>query len=138
MADPVKNNNPVVLFDGVCNFCNAMVNFVIRNDKEGKIKFASLQSAFGETLIREYVVPENIDSILLLENGIIHTKSAAAFKIASYLSYPAKALSLLKIFPSFISNSVYDVIARNRYKWFGKKDQCMVPSAEIRSRFIEV
>ncbi len=79
MADSVKNNNPVVLFDGVCNFCNAMVNYVIRNDKAGKIKFASLQSEFGKEIIRKHSVPENIDSILFLENGIIHNKICSSF-----------------------------------------------------------
>ncbi len=131
------NFHPVVLFDGVCNYCNAMVNLAIRNDKQARLRFAPLQSVIGKQLKNRYAIPDAVDSVVFIDNNRAYTHAAAVFHIAKYLSYPVKVLYTLRIIPSFISNAVYRWIAKNRYQWFGKKDACMIPSAEVRRRFLE-
>ena len=133
MTDPATY---IVLFDGVCNYCNAMVNFAIRNDKKSILKFAPLQSETGRLLRTKYQIPEQTDSIIFIENGVAYTYSDAAIRIARYLSWPAKALYGVIILPKFIRQPFYKWIAKNRYKWFGKKEECMVPTNEIKSRFL--
>ena len=132
----MKQDHPVVLFDGICNYCNSWVNFAIRNDKNARLRFATLQSATGQKLKEEYGVAPTVDSVILIDNDRAYTYSDAALRIAKYLRWPAKALYALIIVPAFIRQPIYKWIARNRYKWFGKKDACMVPSAEIRGRFL--
>jgi predicted DCC family thiol-disulfide oxidoreductase YuxK len=132
----MKQDHPVVLFDGICNYCNSWVNFAIRNDKNARLRFATLQSATGQKLKEKYGVAPTVDSVILIDNDRAYTYSDAALRIAKYLRWPAKALYALIIVPAFIRQPIYKWIARNRYKWFGKKDACMVPSAEIRGRFL--
>ena len=127
----------IVLFDGVCNYCNAMINLAIRNDKKSVLKFATLQSETGKQLKSKYHVPSEIDSVIFIENGKVYTYSDAAIRIARYLRWPAKALFGLIIIPKFIRQPVYKWIAKNRYKWFGKKDECIVPGPGIKPRFLE-
>ncbi|WP_276500567.1 thiol-disulfide oxidoreductase DCC family protein [Terrimonas pollutisoli] len=126
----------IVLFDGVCNYCNAMVNFAIRHDKKAILKFAPLQSKAGSQLKEKYKIPAEIDSVIFIENNIVYTYSDAAIHIAKYLRWPAKILYGLIIIPKFIRQPIYKWIAKNRYKWFGKKERCMVPGAEVRQRFL--
>lgn len=128
--------NPIVLFDGVCNYCNAMANFAIRNDKKAILKFAPLQSEAGKRFKAEYKIAPGVDSVIFIEHGNVYTYSGAALRIASYLRWPAKALYGFIIVPKFIREPFYKWIAGNRYKWFGKKDECMVPTAEVRERFL--
>ncbi|MEP6514266.1 MAG: thiol-disulfide oxidoreductase DCC family protein [Parafilimonas sp.] len=128
---------PLVLFDGVCNYCNAMVNFSIRHDKKSKLHFAPLQSDIGKQLKKQYVIPDEVDSVVLIENNKAYTYASAALRISKYLDWPAKALYALNIFPAFISNTIYKWIAKNRYKWFGKKDSCMMPAPDVKARFLE-
>jgi len=130
------NEHPLVLFDGVCNYCNSMVNFAIRHDPSGKLRFAPLQSSTGKKMRTLHQIPESIDSVILIEEGKVYTYSDAALRIARHFRWPAKSLNGLLIVPKFIRQGIYKWIARNRYKWFGKKDTCMVPAADIRSRFI--
>ena len=132
----MKQDLPVVLFDGICNYCNSCVNFAIRNDKQARLRFAALQSASGQQLKEKYGVVPAVDSVILIDNNRAYTYSDAAIRITKYLRWPAKALYALIILPPFIRQPIYKWIARNRYKWFGKKDACMVPSAEIRDRFL--
>ena len=127
---------PIVLFDGVCNYCNAMVNFAIRNDKKAILKFAPLQSEAGNRLKEEYKIAPGIDSVLLIDQDKVYTYSDAAFRIAKYLRWPAKALYGLRIIPKFIRQPFYKWIARNRYKWFGKKEECMIPTPDVKGRFL--
>ena len=127
----------IVLFDGVCNYCNAMVNFAIRNDKKAILKFAPLQSEAGKILKEEYKITSEIDSVIFIEQGKVYTYSDAAICIAKYLRWPAKALYGLKIIPEFIRQPFYKWIAKNRYKWFGKKEACMVPTPDVKSRFLD-
>src|SRR5688572_14864114 len=131
------NDEKIVLFDGVCNYCNAMVNFAIRNDRKGILKFATLQSETGKQLKSKYNIPAEIDSVILIENDRVYTYSDAAIRIARYLRWPAKMLYGFIIIPRFIREPIYKWIAKNRYKWFGKKDECMVPGPDIKSRFLE-
>ncbi|WP_407407354.1 thiol-disulfide oxidoreductase DCC family protein [Peribacillus sp.] len=129
--------NPVILFDGECNFCDSSVQFIIKRDPKGLFRFASLQSPTGQELQKKYQVPGNIDSIVLLENGKAYYKSTAALRICSHLKGAWKLFYGLVIVPRFIRNTAYDFIAKNRYKWFGKKEEsCMLPSPSIRKRFL--
>ena len=129
--------SPIVLFDGVCNYCNAMVNSSIRYDKKAILKFAALQSEAGKRLKEEYKVGPDIDSVILIDNGKVYTYSDAAIRIAKYLRWPAKIFYGFIVVPKFIRQPFYKWVARNRYKWFGKKENCMVPTPEVRARFLE-
>jgi predicted DCC family thiol-disulfide oxidoreductase YuxK len=133
----MTQGSPVVLFDGICNYCNAMVNFAIRNDKKAVLKFAPLQSTAGKDLREQYKIDRSIDSVIVIENEKVYTHSDAAIRIAKHLQWPAKALYGLIIIPKFIRQPLYKWIAKNRYKWFGKKDECMVPTARVKARFLE-
>jgi predicted DCC family thiol-disulfide oxidoreductase YuxK len=128
--------SPTILFDGVCNYCNAMVNFAIRNDHNAVLKFAPLQSSAGKSLKEKYNIDSEIDSVIFIEQGKLYTYSEAAIRIARHLTWPAKTLYGLIIVPKFIRQPFYKWIAKNRYRWFGKKDECMVPTPSIKSRFL--
>lgn len=130
--------HPVILFDGVCNLCNSSVQFIIKHDKKGIFRFASLQSEFGKKIIQQFdLANKNIDSVMLLENNAVKLKSTAALQIAKRLSGIYSALYGFIIVPRFIRDSVYDFIARNRYRWFGKQESCMIPQPEFKKLFIE-
>lgn len=128
----------VILFDGVCNLCTASVTFVIQRDADAKFRFASLQSSFGQkSLAEQGIDTQYFDTVMLIKNGKVYTRSDAALEIARELSGLWPALYAFKIFPSLLRNLVYDWIAKNRYKWFGKKDSCMIPTPELKARFID-
>ena len=130
-------SSPIILFDGVCNLCNKSVQTVLRKDKAGIFKFASLQSDVGQKLLKQYNLPtSNFGSFVLIQNGKIYLKSTAALTVAKQLSGPIKLLYGFMIVPAFIRNFFYNIIAKNRYKWFGKMDECMIPTPEIKSRFL--
>lgn len=114
-----------------------MVNFAIRNDRKAKLKFTPLQSITGQQLKKEFNIPSTIDTVILIDNGKVYTYAKAGIRISKYLNWPAKMLFALNIIPAFISQPVYKWIARNRYKWFGKKESCMVPTLEVRERFLD-
>lgn len=133
----LPNDTSIILFDGVCNFCNSSVNKIIKHDKKNKFKFAALQSETGKKLLEKYSIDSTkIDSIILIEDDVAFIKSTAILKISKQMNglYPL-AYGFI-IIPAFIRNIVYDFIARNRYKWFGKKDSCMIPTEEVKSKFI--
>lgn len=133
----MTGNNPIILFDGVCNFCNAIINFVIRQDKKAIFRFAALQSEAGQTILKQYGVNwKKNDSFVLIENGKIYDRSTAALKLSNRLRWYWKWTQLFWIFPKFLRDGIYDFIAKNRYKWFGKKEECMVPTPEIKQRFL--
>lgn len=128
----------VLLFDGVCNLCNGAVNFIIDRDPNGHFQFAALQSDFGQEQLEKLGFnQEDFDSLVLLSEGKVHKKSGAALRIAGRLNGLYPLLKAFLIIPPFIRDGVYDIIARNRYKWFGKRDECRIPTPELRSRFIE-
>ena len=127
----------IVLFDGVCNFCDGAVNFIINRDKEGYFKFAPLQSEIGEKLADEYNIDKtNTDSVILIEDGKAYTHSTAAVRIARKLNGAWKMLYGLVVVPRFLRNWAYKLFAKYRYNMFGKKDACMLPTPEIRARFL--
>ncbi|MBX9850816.1 MAG: thiol-disulfide oxidoreductase DCC family protein [Cytophagaceae bacterium] len=131
-------NKPVILFDGVCNFCNSSVNFVIDRDKNKKFLFAALQSEAGKKLLKEYNIPfkEIPDSVVLIQDNKAYQKSSAALKIAWGLGGLWSMLYAFIIIPSFIRDFFYELIAKYRYKLFGKKESCRMPDPEIRTRFL--
>lgn len=133
----MEKDKPIIFFDGVCNLCNGAINFIIDRDKKSYFKFAPLQSSVAETYISRSVI-KNTDSIILWESGQLYSKSSAALKIARHLDGAWKAFYVFIIIPKFIRDFVYDIIAKNRYKWFGKRDSCRMPNEEIKNRFLEM
>ena len=129
-------NQSVLLFDGVCNLCNSSVDFVIRNERSSDIKFASLQSDYGVSLLQRLEVNNVPDSLVYFNGKEVFFKSEAALKVARHLKWPYRWLTILVVLPLTLRNAVYDWIARNRYKWFGKKETCRLPTAEERERFL--
>lgn len=127
----------IILFDGVCNFCSSSVNFIIKRDKSATFKFCSLQSDIGIKLKNQTNLPEDTDSIVLIEDGKSYDKSTAALRISKGLDGFWKILYVFIIVPKPLRDLAYNYLAKNRYKWFGKKDQCMLPSPEIKSRFLK-
>lgn len=132
-------NKKIVLFDGVCNLCNTSVQYIIKHDKNDDFRFAPLQSDIGIKLAKERGIDtSNVDSIVLIRPGIAYyTKSSAAIEIMYGFGGVWKLMIIFKYTsPPFIRDLVYDFIARNRYKWFGKEDSCMIPSPELKSKFL--
>ena len=127
----------IILFDGDCNFCDASVQFIIKRDPTAHFLFTSLQSKKGLELTKKYAISEDVDSLVLIENGKAFTRSSAALRIAKKLDGLWHLFFLLILVPRKIRDGVYNYVAKNRYKWFGKKeDACMLPSPEQRKRFI--
>ena len=139
MIDKVPKDKQLILFDGVCNLCNVSVLYVIKRDKKDKFLFAPLQSAIGKDITKKFNIDTNkIDSILLYnptKNSLVY-KSSAALQVAKQLGFPTNILVVFLIVPTFIRNWVYNYIAKNRYKWYGKKESCMIPTPELQSKFI--
>ena len=138
MSDLLKNKK-IVLFDGVCNLCDGAVQRIIKHDKKDVFRFASLQSDFGRKLIAERGLdPEELDSIMLIEPGVAYyRKSTAALEISRDLSGGYSILKNFLFIPENLRDGIYDFIASNRYKWFGKKDQCMIPTPELKAKFLD-
>jgi predicted DCC family thiol-disulfide oxidoreductase YuxK len=133
----MMNGNGIILFDGVCNLCNRIVQFIIKRDNNGYFQFASQQSAKGKALMEKYRIDTNTDSFILIEQEKAYMKSAAALRVCRNLDGIWKVFYAGMIFPKPIRDSLYDYIARNRYKWFGKRDSCMLPGPDMKKRFIE-
>jgi len=134
----VEQSKKIILFDGVCNLCNNSVQFVIKRDVNDVFQFAALQSETGKKLLTERNIDtQEVDSIILIEPNIAYyTKSTAALEIGKHLKGLKAISSILLWLPEALRNIIYDFIARNRYKWYGKKDNCMIPSEELKSKFI--
>lgn len=134
----IPKNKRLILFDGVCNLCNTSVNYIIKYDKKDMFRFVALQSEIGQKIVKEFNIdPKKTDSIILFsEEQKLSYKSTAALKIANHLNFPFNILVVFLIIPPFIRNWVYDYIAKNRYKWYGKRKECMVPTAELKNKFI--
>ena len=131
-------DKPIILFDGECNLCNASVQFIIQRDSKECFLFSSLQSDAAQAILLQYNL-ENLDfnTIILLEDGIIYDKSTAILKIIRRLSGFYKLGYIFIAVPKFIRDFVYKIISKNRYKWFGKRDSCMIPTEELKLRFLE-
>ena len=131
-------NGPVIFFDGVCNLCNASVDRVMRWDKKGIFKFASLQSDYAKTVLSDTPInPEDLESIVYYNEGVVKQKSNAALAVVLKLGLPYSLLYVFKLIPRFLRNYLYDIVARNRYKWFGKKETCRLPTEAEQSRFLD-
>jgi predicted DCC family thiol-disulfide oxidoreductase YuxK len=136
--DNTQFTNPVILFDGVCNLCNSSVLFVIKHDPKKQFRFASIQGDYGQQVLKRFQLPpDSLNSFILLKDNQIYTHSTGALKVAKQLSGPWPLLYAFIIVPPFIRNAVYQFIANNRYKWFGKKEQCMVPSPALKELFYQ-
>jgi predicted DCC family thiol-disulfide oxidoreductase YuxK len=130
-------DNAIVLFDGICNFCSASVLFIIKRDPAGYFRFAALQTDNGRFITERHGINlESTDSIILIENDRVFYRSDAALRISRRLRGAWKLFYVFIIIPPFIRNFVYDIIASNRYRWFGKRDSCFIPDESIMSRFI--
>lgn len=135
---PLDEHQQLILFDGVCNLCNASVQYIIKHDKKDKFRFTALQSELGQNIMKQFNRDHTkLDSILLyIPDGGLWSKSSAALKIASQLGFPRNFMQVFFVVPKFIRNWAYDYIAKNRYRWYGKKTACMVPTPEIKSKFL--
>jgi predicted DCC family thiol-disulfide oxidoreductase YuxK len=137
LTSETDNNQLIILFDGVCNLCSSSVQFVIKHDKKKQFRFASLQSGFGQkTLSENNLSTTDLSSFILLENGKLHTKSTGALRVVKRLGGAWPLLYGFIIVPPFIRNAVYNWVAKNRYKWFGKQESCWLPTPELKARFI--
>lgn len=133
----LPEDKTIIFFDGVCNFCNGSVNFIIKRDKKNKFLFAALQSEAGkEFLTSKGLNPDKFDSIIAVHDGIPLQKSDAALEIARNLGFPWFMFYGFRILPRFFRDFFYKLIAKNRYTLFGKKESCMIPTAEIRTKFL--
>lgn len=135
----VEEGKKIILFDGVCNLCNGFVQFVIKRDAKDVFRYAALQSEIGKQLISERNIDtEKIDSVVLIEPGVAYyIKSDAALQIGRNLKGYRTLSKILHLIPSGLRNIVYDLVARYRYAWFGKKDQCMIPTPELKAKFLD-
>lgn len=135
----LPQDKKIILFDGVCNLCDSLVQYVIKKDKKDVFRFVSLQSELGQTILNHIGInPNHIDSIILYEPGIsYYYKAEAAFRIAKILGKIFTLTTIFRLLPSRFSNLMYDYVAKNRYKWYGKKDACMIPTPEIKAKFLE-
>ncbi len=133
----VNTEHKIVLFDGVCNLCNSSVNFIIKHDKRDRFKFTALQEEPGKSILKKHGFDTSLtDSIILIDGNNSYVKSSAALNIARYLSGGWPLLYGFMIVPAFIRNWVYDYIAKNRYNWYGKRDSCMIPTSELKNKFL--
>ncbi|QDU96119.1 hypothetical protein Pla8534_39380 [Lignipirellula cremea] len=128
---------PIVIFDGLCSFCSASVQFILKNDVRGKIRFAPAQSELGRTLLAKHGLdPDDAQSFLLIKADKAYVRSDAALEIARDLGW-WRWLRIFRILPRGLRDAMYSLVARNRYRWFGRRDTCLIPTPEQRSRFIE-
>jgi len=133
----MKNIYKIILFDGVCNLCNNAVTFVIKHDKKDRFRFAALQSDIGKDYVLKFKIdPSETDSIILIDGENYFIKSTAALYISKSLSGAYPLFFVFIIVPLFFRNWIYDYIAKNRYKWFGRKDNCMIPTPDLKDKFL--
>ncbi|MEA1932429.1 MAG: thiol-disulfide oxidoreductase DCC family protein [Euryarchaeota archaeon] len=133
-----SDDHPILLFDGVCNLCNGAIQFIIPRDPEGTIRFAPLQSDLGERVQESAgLSTDDLETVVLVDDGMAYTKSDAAIRVGEHLGGVYRLLSLGRLLPRGLRDRIYDFVAENRYDWFGKKDQCMIPDDDVSDRFVE-
>ncbi len=136
-SDNQSSSSPIIIYDGVCYLCNRSVNFILKHDRKKIFRFTPFQSAFAKKILNENTESEIIgDTIIIIHNGKFYNRADAALKITMLLGGKWKMFYPLYLFPKFIRNGIYNIIARNRYQWFGKSDSCLMPTPEISERFI--
>lgn len=129
--------SPLLLFDGVCNLCDASVQWVIQHDPDARFRFASLQSDIGKTMLQRYNLPTGeLNTVVLIDGSKAYTRSDVPLRIFKQLGGWWSVLAVFSVVPKFIRDAVYDWVARNRYRWFGKKNECWLPTPELRARFL--
>ena len=134
----MSDSPPLILFDGVCNLCAWAVRFIIKRDPRGTFRFTALQSELGQRLLAQHHIdPASTDSFVLIEDGAAYTESTAALRVARRLRGAWPLCFAAIILPRFVRDPVYRFIARQRYRWFGKQNSCLVPTAELRARFLD-
>jgi len=130
--------HPVLLFDGVCNLCNGVVQFLLPRDSAGVLRFASLQSDAGQRLLEAYGVPvDDLETVVLLDGEGYHLRSNAVIRVAEHLGGVYALARGFRLVPRFVRDWLYDVVAEHRYRVFGRREQCMVPSPDVEERFLE-
>lgn len=133
----MNTEKKIVLFDGVCNFCNSSVNFIIDRDKHNRFKFAALQTEAGQELLRKHNLPmEDFDTFIFIEGDKYYERSTAALRVVRDFPGLWKLLYAFIIVPPFIRDIFYNIIAKNRYKWFGKRNECRMPTPELKEKFL--
>jgi len=134
----LPKNKKIILFDGICNLCNGAVQFIIKNDKKDIFRFVALQSELGKEICNYIGIDQNkIDSIIFYNPGVVYYyKSSAVLEIAQDLGGIYSLITIFKILPEKLRNYIYDYIAKNRYKWYGKKESCMIPTPELKAKFL--
>jgi predicted DCC family thiol-disulfide oxidoreductase YuxK len=138
MQSGIEAEHPVILFDGMCNLCNGSVQFVIKHDPKRQFRFASLQSALGQKILQQFGLPaDELNSFIFLENANIYTRSTGALRVTKKLNGLWPLLYGFIIVPSFIRDAVYSYIAKHRYKWFGKKEACWLPTPDLKKLFLD-
>jgi len=132
----MEKQNPVILFDGVCNLCNGTVDFLLKRDRKKQFRYAALQSKTGKALIQKYHFSEQTDSVILIKLNKAYFESDAAIEIANMLPYPWRLGIFFKIIPKYVRNKIYKWVAKNRYRWFGKRKTCRIPTPEENEFFM--
>lgn len=134
MSDKAKK---IILFDGVCNLCNGVVQFIIRHDKNDQFRFASLQGEEGRLYLSKFNITDDLNSFVLIDQHKVYTRSTGALLVCRYLGSPFKYLYNLIVIPRLIRDAIYKLISQNRYRWFGKKAACMIPTPATKSKFLD-
>lgn len=127
----------IILFDGVCNLCNNSVKFIIKRDTSGYFKFASLQGETGQRLLKKHSLNYDLNSFVLIEKEKVYIKSSAALRVCSKLGGAWRILSIFRFLPPLFRDFLYDIVAKNRYKWFGKEESCILPLPKWKQRFLD-
>ncbi len=126
----MQNNRPIILFDGICNLCNGSIDFIVKRDRDKQFRFVPLQSEEGKSLIQKFKIPVNSDSVILIDSETVYFESDAVMQIAGKLPNPWKMVKAAKFIPLKIRNAIYRIIAKNRYRWFGKRENCRILTQE--------
>jgi predicted DCC family thiol-disulfide oxidoreductase YuxK len=134
----MNDNRKIVLFDGVCNLCNSSVQFILTRDKKNQFLFGSLQGETGQAYLEKFKLPPGtLNSFMLVEEGVLYTKSTGALRMLKHIGGAWSLLYAFIIVPKFIRDAVYSLVANNRYKWFGKQETCWLPSPALKEKFLD-
>ena len=135
----MDTTHPILFFDGVCNLCNSSIQFILKNDRRGDLRFASLQSEVAREMLPPFGIdPDDLNSVVLYENGTVYTRSSAVLRTLRLMGGPLSYLAVFGIVPRRIRDFFYNYISHHRYNWFGKREHCMLPRPEWNARFLEV
>ena len=137
VIEELSTKHPILLFDGVCNLCNHFVQFVIKHDTQARFRFASLQSEIGQEILSQKKLDTQLNTVVLFDNKKVYTYSSVPLQMTLHLGGWWKVLYPLIFIPRFLRDTVYNWIARNRYKWYGKKESCMIPTPALKARFLD-